>query len=82
MANDINSANLAYSPPTPGFVDRRVSSDSTDMERRQFGNNYDNLSPGARELGEAIDRYKLMNRRRYVTYEEMLNIVLSLGYSK
>jgi hypothetical protein len=64
------------------FIDRRHKSGTTTNERRQFGNSYADLSPAAQELGEAIDRYKLMNRRRYVTYEEMLSVVESLGYSK
>ena len=34
------------------------------------------------ELALAIDRYKLAHRRRFITYEEMLSVVKSLGYSK
>ena len=67
------------------FVDRRSPSDATStvsMERRQFGNNHSGLSPDAQELGEAIDRYKLVNRRRYITYEEILSVVKELGYTK
>ncbi len=52
------------------------------IERRQFGNSHSDLSPEARELGLAIDQYKLVHRRRYITYEEMLNVVRSLGYHK
>ena len=51
-------------------------------DRRQFGNCYDGLSPEAQELAMAIDGYKLQNRRRFITYEEMLSIILSLGYHK
>jgi hypothetical protein len=40
------------------------------------------LSADAAELGSAIDQYKLLNRRRYITYEEMLGVIKSLGYSK
>jgi len=68
---------------TQTFVDRRLdSASSPQIERRQFGNSYDELSPDACELGLAVDRYKLMNRRRYVTYEELLDVIKSLGYSK
>ena len=69
--------------PTP-FVERRSSTASPNgaPERRQFGNSHFGLSPEARELAEAIDGYKLQNRRRYVTYEEMLQVILSLGYAK
>ncbi|MEZ6108866.1 MAG: hypothetical protein R3B96_22990 [Pirellulaceae bacterium] len=52
------------------------------VERRQFGNSHSHLSPGARELGTAIDRYKLEHRRRFVTYEEIYEIILKLGYTK
>lgn len=67
------------------FIDRRknhTDSSSPLIERRQFANSHDELSVDARELGVAIDRYKLTNRRRFITYEEMLHVVKSLGYSK
>ena len=67
------------------FVDRRENAspeESVNQERRQFSDSHDNLSPEAAELGKAIDQYKLINRRRYVTYEEILNVIKSLGYSK
>lgn len=68
------------------FVDRRRSSvgggDTQIAERRQFTNSHSELSPAARELAIAIDRYKLEQRRRFITYEEMLSIFLSLGYDK
>jgi hypothetical protein len=52
------------------------------VERRQFSNSHDGLSPPAKELAIAIDQYKMTHRRRFITYEEMLQVVLSLGYSK
>ncbi|MCL2305100.1 MAG: hypothetical protein FWC43_07125 [Planctomycetaceae bacterium] len=51
-------------------------------DRRQFGNCYDGLSPDAQELAVAIDGYKLENRRRFITYEEMLSVIVGLGYHK
>jgi hypothetical protein len=67
-----------------GFVERR--SFRSDMppthERRQFANSYEGLSPEAGELARAIDEYKLMHRRRFITYEEMLNVITGLGYHK
>ena len=51
-------------------------------ERRQFTNTYEELSPDARELAQAIDAYKLMHRRRFITYEEMLSVVKGLGYGR
>ncbi|MFK7768881.1 MAG: hypothetical protein AB8B55_16795 [Mariniblastus sp.] len=66
------------------FVDRRTSAKSSvpGLERRQFSDGHNDLSDDASELGKAIDQYKLINRRRYITYEEMLSIIKSLGYSK
>ncbi|MDO5565571.1 MAG: hypothetical protein Q4G59_02860 [Planctomycetia bacterium] len=36
----------------------------------------------ARELADAIDLYKLVNRRCYLTFEEVIGVLHSLGYSK
>ncbi|MGL4594563.1 MAG: hypothetical protein ACRCUY_07535 [Thermoguttaceae bacterium] len=52
------------------------------VERRTFTSCYDGLSPDAQQLAEAIDQYKLVNRRRFITYEEMLSVIKSLGYRK
>lgn len=70
-------------PSTP-FVDRRTyeSVIAPVCERRQFSNNHDDLSPAARELAQAVDRYKLSHRRRFITFEEMLGVIESLGYRK
>jgi hypothetical protein len=71
--------------PAESFVDRRshdVSGHGPAVERRQFANSHDDLSPDAQELGQAIDAYKLSHRRRFVTYEEMLQVVVSLGYHR
>lgn len=71
--------------PTREFVDRRGSfpgEPAPAVERRQFANTYDELSPDARELAMAIDAYKVRHRRRFITFEEMLAVVKSLGYHK
>ena len=65
------------------FVDRRSYDPGLGLparERRQFTNSYDELSPEARQLAAAIDEYKLVHRRRFITYEEMLGVIRSLGY--
>ena len=72
-----------FDPST--FVDRRGPAQEHALparERRQFSDSYEGLSAEAAELGRAIDQYKLMNRRRYITYEEMLSVIQSLGYNK
>lgn len=66
-----------------GFVDRRSGAGrAASTERRQFTNSHASLSAQARELAEAIDQYKANNRRRYITFEEMLQVITQLGYHK
>ena len=68
------------------FVDRRGvvtgGGGPSGRERRQFSNSHDELSLEAAELAQAIDGYKLAHRRRFITYEEMLSVVRSLGYAR
>jgi hypothetical protein len=69
----------------PAFTDRRnnaLESGPTGHERRQFSSSYDQLSPAAAELANAIDQYKLRHRRRFINFEEMLSVFQSLGYHK
>ncbi len=71
--------------PTPAFIERRNPAAVEQMpicERRQFANSHDGLSPDAAELARAIDQYKMMHRRRFITFEEMLSVVKSLGYHR
>ena len=71
--------------PPETFVDRRHREEAQEApgrERRQFSDRHDQLSPAAQELAAAIDTYKLSHRRRFITYEEMLMVVKSLGYHK
>jgi hypothetical protein len=75
----------SFAAPAATFVDRRAtvpSASSPTRERRQFSNSHSDLSDDASELAAAIDQYKLVHRRRFITYEEMLHVVKSLGYSK
>ena len=71
--------------PVATFFDRR-SPDSVActpaFERRQFTNSHEGLSAEAAELAQAIDGYKLRHRRRFITYEEMLAVIKSLGYRR
>ncbi len=67
------------------FADRRSSEIlpvPPGVERRQFSSSYQDLSPAGREIAFAIDEYKIRNRRRFVTYDEMLHVIQSLGYKK
>ncbi len=75
----------ALKSPTADFIDRRgpaLPSGVPMVERRQFTDSHDGLSPDAAELANAIDEYKLQHRRRFITYEEILGVVTSLGYHK
>jgi len=83
------SVGMGGEQPNYPFIQRRgMSAEAPQgpppgVERRnQFGNCYDGLSPDAQQLAEAIDQYKLQNRRRFITYEEMLAVIKSLGYHK
>ena len=67
------------------FIDRRdydSPSPPAGVERRQFTNSHEGLSPEARDLALAIDEYKVRHRRRFITYEEMLTVIQGLGYHK
>jgi hypothetical protein len=80
----MTTATLPEVAPQP-FIDRRQSragQDAPGRERRQFTNSHEELSPDARELAFAIDKYKLLHRRRFITFEEMLTVFKSLGYHK
>lgn len=82
MTNPSNS-----NPSTPNiqsFRERRSEEAPVPpgVERRQFSNSHDDLSPKAQELAKAVDEYKLRHRRRFITYEEILSVLHTLGYSK
>ena len=67
----------------PTFNDRRASAgDRPGIERRQFADGRSELSPEARELADAVDAYKRIHRRRFITHEEMVGVIKSLGYHK
>jgi len=71
--------------PAECFVDRRnrQQADAAPVhDRRQFGDSREGLSAEAHELAAAVDAYKLRHRRRFITHEEMLDVIKSLGYHK
>jgi hypothetical protein len=72
------------SQATESFVDRRHSGEegAGHQERRQFGSSHRDLSKEGRELALAIDRYKLEYHRRYLTCDELLSVISSLGYRR
>lgn len=67
------------------FVDRRkgATPDRPDgPERRQFQDSRATFRPDVVELAEAIDQYKLRHRRRFITFEELYDVISELGYHK
>ncbi|MCE5266277.1 MAG: hypothetical protein LLG00_00120 [Planctomycetaceae bacterium] len=85
MSQTMQTPTVGATATVPVFMDRRNPAAVERMpicERRQFGNSHEGLSPEATELAQAIDQYKLVHRRRFITFEEMLAVVKSLGYSR
>jgi hypothetical protein len=74
--------------PQPGaplpFVDRRQvrSEGQAPRERRQFQDSREAGRPEVNELATAVDLYKVSNHRRFITFEELYDVMISLGYHK
>jgi hypothetical protein len=67
------------------FIDRRQNPGaerSSGPERRQFRDANESFAPEVQELAEAIDLYKLQHRRRFITFEELFDVITGLGYHK
>jgi hypothetical protein len=68
----------------PNFVDRRQTAGmrKDGGERRQFVDSRRTFRPEVIELAEAVDQYKLRHRRRFITFEELYDVIAELGYQK
>ena len=66
------------------YVERRQAFQGrpNGAERRQFVDSRQTFRPEVIELAEAVDQYKLHHRRRFITYEELYDVVAGLGYCK
>jgi len=67
------------------FVDRRARGNEENYDgpnRRQFSNSYNSARAEVNELAAAIDQYKMRHRRRFITYEELYDVIAELGYTK
>jgi hypothetical protein len=75
---------LAEQTPAVSFPDRRQTSSGPRAfgERRQFVDSRSALRPEVAELAEAVDQYKLRHRRRFITFEELFDVMWGLGYRK
>ena len=68
---------------SPDFVDRRSSQgNAPGVERRQFRDGNRSSRPEVAEFAAAIDEYKIENRRRFITFEELFDVMKSLGYHR
>ena len=75
-------ASSALAPANGSFVERRRTLEPAGVERRQFSDSRTAQRPEIAELGAAVDRYKLLHRRRFITFEELYEVLSSLGYHK
>ena len=84
MSASIENKVTAATTPAAPFVDRRRSAETGNpgFERRQFQDSRSNTRPEVAELAAAVDRYKLVHRRRFITFEELYGVIESLGYHK
>ena len=66
------------------FEDRRRAAQGTEggRERRQFRDGDRSNRPEVAELADAVDSYKVHNRRRFITFEELFDVMQKLGYHK
>jgi len=69
---------------TVKFVDRRQPDRGIEggRERRQFRDGNRSDRPEVVELANAVDNYKMQNRRRFITFEELFDVIAGLGYHK
>jgi hypothetical protein len=70
---------------TRPFVDRRNGSGDRPLgvpERRQFRATVNTNRPEVAELAAAVDGYKLEHHRRFITYDELYDVIAGLGYAK
>ena len=71
--------------PGTVFVDRRQRDAGTapsGSERRQFRDGDRSARPEVAELANAVDDYKIARHRRFITFEELFDVMASLGYHK
>jgi hypothetical protein len=67
------------------FVERRQCDAGTapvGSERRQFRDGDRSARPEVVEFANAVDDYKIAHRRRFITFEELFDVMTSIGYHK
>lgn len=68
----------------PVFVERRQQDTGARAvsERRQFRDGDRSARPEVAEFANAVDDYKIAHRRRFITFEELYDVMAALGYHK
>lgn len=72
-------------PAGQSFIDRRSEDNvapRNQPERRQFRDGSRSSRPEVAELADAIDDYKITHRRRFITFDELYDVIRTLGYHK
>jgi len=66
------------------FHDRRRSNRGgcDGREQRQFRDGNRSKRPEVAELADAVDDYKMKHRRRFITFEELYDVITGLGYHR
>ncbi|WP_237729329.1 hypothetical protein [Schlesneria paludicola] len=82
-AERILMQSLAEQNPRP-FVERRGTGEAREggPERRQFRATPDSSRPEVAEMAAAVDAYKARHRRRFITFDELYDVIAELGYHK
>lgn len=71
--------------PGAAFTERRqrdAGAAPTGSERRQFRDGDRSARPEVSELANAVDDYKVAHHRRFITFEELFDVMTSIGYHK
>ena len=71
--------------PGTVFMDRRQGDAGAGLigsERRQFRDGDRSARPEVAELANAVDDYKIARHRRFITFEELFDVMAALGYHK
>jgi hypothetical protein len=71
--------------PGAFFVERRqrdFGAAPSGAERRQFRDGDRSARPEVSELANAVDDYKIAHHRRFITFEELFDVMTSIGYHK
>ena len=69
---------------TSVFVERRQRDAGAKSvpERRQFRDGDRSARPEVAEFANAVDDYKIAHHRRFITFEELYDVMTSLGYHR